>query len=43
MKPVLNKRKRSLTWKFGKTIMIYKGEEEDDPMNWRPITLTSVL
>jgi hypothetical protein len=26
-------------WKTGKTILIYKGGEENNPANWRPITL----
>jgi hypothetical protein len=30
-------------WKLGKTILIYKAGDPNDPGNWRPITLTSVV
>jgi hypothetical protein len=30
-------------WKMGKTILIYKTGDVNDPGNWRPITLTSVI
>jgi hypothetical protein len=30
-------------WKMGKTILIYKAGDVNDPDNWRPITLTSVI
>jgi hypothetical protein len=30
-------------WKMGKTILIHKAGDVNDPGNWRPITLTSVI
>jgi hypothetical protein len=30
-------------WKLGKTILIFKAGDPNDPRNWRPITLTSVI
>jgi hypothetical protein len=30
-------------WKMGKTILIHKTGDPNDPGNWRPITLTSVV
>jgi hypothetical protein len=30
-------------WKTAKTILIYKGGDENNPGNWRSITLTSVV
>jgi hypothetical protein len=30
-------------WKMGKTILIHKAGDPNDPGNWRPITLTSVI
>jgi hypothetical protein len=30
-------------WKMGKTILIHKTGDPNDPGNWRPITLTSVI
>jgi hypothetical protein len=36
---VVKKRIRQI-WKTAKTILIYKGKEESNTGNWRPITLT---
>jgi hypothetical protein len=30
-------------WKMGKTILIHKVGDPNDPDNWRPITLTSII
>jgi hypothetical protein len=31
------------TWKEGRTILLYKKGDRDDPKNWRPITITNCL
>jgi hypothetical protein len=31
------------SWKYRKTIMLFKGGDVSDQMNWRPITLTSII
>jgi hypothetical protein len=43
MKAMLRKGMCPAIWKFGKTIMLSKGGDVDNPLNWRPITLTSIL
>jgi hypothetical protein len=30
-------------WKGARTILIYKGGDKQNPSNWRPITITSVI
>jgi hypothetical protein len=40
---IIVKRKIPRIWKTGKTILIFKGGEANNPGNWRPITLTSIL
>jgi hypothetical protein len=30
-------------WKMGKTILIHKAGNVNDPINWKPITLTSII
>jgi hypothetical protein len=43
LKYMVVKKRISQIWKTAKTILIYKGDEESNPGNWRPITLTSVI
>jgi hypothetical protein len=43
MKTTLKKGRCPETWKSGKTIMISKGGDTNNPANWRPITLTSII
>jgi hypothetical protein len=40
---MLQVRKCPNVWKTSRTILLYKGGERDQPGNWRPISLTSVL
>jgi hypothetical protein len=43
MKVLLNSGYCPSEWKCARTILIHKGNDRDDPGNWRPITITSVL
>jgi hypothetical protein len=43
MRSMLNQKRCPDEWKKGKTILLYKGNEREEPINWRPITLTSIF
>jgi hypothetical protein len=43
MKLMLKYNRTPEIWKLGKTILIFKAGDPNDPGNWRPITLTSVV
>jgi hypothetical protein len=43
MKVLLNSGYCPSEWKGARTILIHKGSDRDNPGNWRPITITSVL
>jgi hypothetical protein len=40
IKLMLNQSSTPGIWKLGKTILIFKDDDLNDPGNWRPITLT---
>jgi hypothetical protein len=43
IKYIITKKRIPKIWKTAKTILIYKGGDENNPGNWRPITLTSII
>jgi hypothetical protein len=43
VKIILAKGRCPKIWKVSRTVLIYKGGDKEDPRNWRPISLTSVL
>jgi hypothetical protein len=43
MKVLLNSGYCPSEWKGARTILIHKGNDRDNPGNWRPITINSVL
>jgi hypothetical protein len=43
MKSLLAGGKCPEEWKVGKTILLYKAGDAENPANYRPITLTSIL
>jgi hypothetical protein len=43
IKYMILKKRTTQIWKNSKTILIYKGGDENNPVNMRPITRTSVI